>query len=125
MEHIVKLHGSSDKNGDNGPTGAGKTGSAQLLSDVRVTNGPHNMTFYMYRAQSDRDYPFENVNAADLPGVMWYLHNEVVGATPRKYNVTRILRYKVTTMPTRELYRRTHTQFAAFVAFDDGKCTTP
>jgi len=83
------------------------------------------MTFYMYRAQSNWDYPLENVNAGDLPGVMYYLHNEILGAAPRKYNITRILRYKITMKPTQEVFEHTNTQFGPFVAFDNGKCTSP
>jgi len=88
-------------------------------------NSPQLMTFYMYRAQSNWDYPLENVNAADLSGAMYYLHNEILGGQPRKYNITRILRYKVTTMPTREVFDSTNTQFGPFVAFDNGRCTSP
>jgi hypothetical protein len=33
----------------------------------------------VYRAQGETTYPPENVNVADLGGVMWYLHNEIVG----------------------------------------------
>jgi hypothetical protein len=68
---------------------------------------------YMYRAQSDADYPMENVNAADVLGVLWYLHNEVVSSCPRKNSITRILRLKVT-------FRK---PMMGFVAFDAGKCT--
>jgi len=83
------------------------------------------MTFYVYRAQSDDDYAPENVNVADLAGLMWYLHNEVVPSTPRKFAVTRILRYKITMQNTEEFYHRFPKQFGPFVAFDSGRCTAP
>jgi len=70
---------------------------------------------YMYRAQSDADYPMENVNAADLLGVLWYLHNEVVWMCPRKYSVTRVRRLRVTL----------RNKLAPYVAFDSGRCTVP
>jgi len=69
----------------------------------------------MYRAQSDVDYALENVNTADLAGLLWYLHNEVVTMCPRKYNITRVLRLKVT------LFR----PIIPYVAFDMGRCTVP
>jgi len=97
----------------------------QLRAELWRAQGPANMTFYLYRAQSDAEYPAENINAADLPGVMWYLHNEVVVSTPRKYGVTRILRFKVTVMNTQELFDATRTQFGSYVAFDSAKCTVP
>jgi hypothetical protein len=83
------------------------------------------MTFYMYRAQSDENYPTENVNMGDLPGVMWYLHNEVVVSTPRKFNVTRIIRFRVTMRATWEHSQVSHYQFGAYTAFDTGMCTVP
>eukprot|EP00437_Effrenium_voratum_P071196 CAMPEP_0181508576 /NCGR_PEP_ID=MMETSP1110-20121109/59821_1 /TAXON_ID=174948 /ORGANISM="Symbiodinium sp., Strain CCMP421" /LENGTH=210 /DNA_ID=CAMNT_0023637949 /DNA_START=112 /DNA_END=740 /DNA_ORIENTATION=- len=52
-------------------------------------------TFYMYRAVSDEVYPPLNTNVASLPGVLWYLHHEVVIQAPRKFQISRILRYKV------------------------------
>jgi len=102
-----------------------REGSAQLIDTTMDADNPLLMTFYMYRAQSDWDYPLENVNAADLPGVMYYLHNEVLGGQPRKYNTTRILRYKVTVKPTKEVFDSTNTQFGPFLAFDNGRCTSP
>jgi hypothetical protein len=83
------------------------------------------MSFYMFRARSDDNYPMTNVNMGDLPGVMWYLHNEVVVSTPRKYNVTRILRFRVTMQTTQENYASTGMQFSKYTAFDSGKCTVP
>lgn len=79
----------------------------------------------MYRAQSDAEYPMQNVNAANLAGVMWYLHNEIVESTPRKYGVTRVLRLKVTMMNTAELWFAHQAQFGPFVAFDQARCTVP
>lgn len=83
------------------------------------------MSFYMYRAQSDEDYPMENVNMGDLAGVMWYLHNEVMVSTPRKYNATRLMRFRVTMRTTPESYAQVQNQFGQFTAFDSGRCTVP
>lgn len=85
-----------------------------------TATSPISMTFYMYRSQDQHTYPLENVNMADLAGAMWYLHREVVASVPRKFNVSRILRYMVTMQNTPALYQRTQTQFGPFVAFDSG-----
>lgn len=75
----------------------------------------HLAVFYAYRAQSDATYPLENVNAADLGGVLWYLQNEVLTMCPRKYGITRVLRFRITT-------RR---PFVAYMAFDSARCSVP
>mmetsp|Transcript_16802 Transcript_16802/g.47994 ORF Transcript_16802/g.47994 Transcript_16802/m.47994 type:complete len:576 (+) Transcript_16802:80-1807(+) len=82
------------------------------------------MTFYMYRVANDEDYPINGVNMANLAGDMWYLHNEVVQHCPRKFNMERLLRFKVTTRATPELYGQGR-NFDSFVAFDQAKCTVP
>jgi len=79
----------------------------------------------MYRAQSEASYPLENINTADLAGVMWYLHNEVIVAQPRKYKIDRIKRYKVTVKNTWEFWNAHKRQFGAFVAYDAGRCSSP
>jgi len=105
------------------------TTTLQTLAAVTTTPPPQiqppapKLSFYMYRAQNDHDYPFENVNAADLAGVMSYLHNEVVGMTPRKFNITRVLRLKVTMQNTQKMVDALRNPFSPFVAFDSGKCT--
>mmetsp|Transcript_139816 Transcript_139816/g.446088 ORF Transcript_139816/g.446088 Transcript_139816/m.446088 type:complete len:378 (+) Transcript_139816:64-1197(+) len=98
----------------------------QLLThDAGDADGPRTITFYVYRSQDDSEYSLENVNVADLPGVMWYLHNEVIGSAPRKFFITRILRYKITMRSDDRLYESKHSHFGPFVAFDSGRCTVP
>mmetsp|Transcript_12513 Transcript_12513/g.34504 ORF Transcript_12513/g.34504 Transcript_12513/m.34504 type:complete len:453 (-) Transcript_12513:68-1426(-) len=94
-------------------------------TEWRKLHAPGQMVFYMYRAQSSKDYPPVNINTADLNGVLWYLHNEIVGMTPRKYEVKRILRFKVTVNNTEKLRNQVFHRFGAFVAFDSGRCTVP
>jgi len=81
--------------------------------------GAKTVSFYLYRAQSDQDYPMENVNAGDLPGVLWYLQHEVVTQCPRKYDISRVLRVNFTAK------LNAAGRFGPFVAFDSGKCTVP
>ncbi|CAJ1394467.1 unnamed protein product [Effrenium voratum] len=81
-------------------------------------------TFYMYRAVGDTVYPPMNVNAANLAGVMWYLHNEVVERTPRKFGITKIIRFKVQTRATQPLWEK-GMNFGVRFAFDSGQATGP
>merc|ERR1719193_2434209 len=74
---------------------------------------------------SSASYPMENVNVADLRGVLWYVHHEVVPGTPRKYHIDRIRRFLVRMKTTREFWNVHHRNFGPFSAFDGGRCSTP
>eukprot|EP00928_Gymnodinium_smaydae_P100171 TRINITY_DN9764_c0_g1_i1.p1 TRINITY_DN9764_c0_g1~~TRINITY_DN9764_c0_g1_i1.p1 ORF type:complete len:432 (-),score=49.28 TRINITY_DN9764_c0_g1_i1:136-1365(-) len=81
--------------------------------------------FYAYRAQSSKEYDLENVNMANIAGVMWYLHNEIVPDNcNRRFDIRRILRVKVKTTATPELWAK-QMNFGVRYAFDSGKCTGP
>jgi len=80
--------------------------------------------FYIYRAMSDTSFAPENVNAANAEGVMWYLHNEVVIFTPRKFSISRIVRFKVQYRAPQPLHDK-GMDFGVRYAFDSGKCTGP
>jgi hypothetical protein len=84
--------------------------------------GTPTYTFYMYRVSGDTDWPIENVNAASLGGVLWYLHNEVVTGKPRKFGITRMRRYKVQVAGTRALAKLNMT-FGVRFAWDTQECT--
>jgi len=77
----------------------------------------------MYRAQSDEDYSFSNVNAADVEGVLDYLHNEVVTSCPRKNKITRILRKKVTFAPNLSFKRNPSRMMSRWAQFQNGFMT--
>lgn len=85
--------------------------------------------FYTFRATSDAEekYPFGNINTGNMEGVMWYLMNEVVtwytdGARcPRKFNISKIKRFKVQTKVTKELFAE-NMHFGPRFAFDKGDC---
>lgn len=115
--------------------------------DERLNQGSSapTMTYYIYRSQGPAGtstYPFENVNAASLGGVMWYLHNEIIftchGAGgilgsrgggsgivgERKFNITRILRRKVTMKATQTLIEK-NMHFTVLHSYDAGQATGP
>lgn len=100
---------------------------ALLLPSTSATQ-----TFYVYRAQTHESFKpaLANVNAASLGAVLWYLHNEVVYKCPRrgsiyaKYDIIRILRYKVTHKPTQPLVER-GMHYGPFCAYDYAACTGP
>jgi len=101
-------------------------------------SGGADITFYMYRAKggSKSNYPAENVNTANIGAVMWYLHNEVIYVCDgggylstgswgdRKFQIDKIMRYKVTIKSTAPLLKK-NMNFSAFKAFDFGEATGP
>jgi len=97
--------------------------SAQFLTDMRGSKGPMAMTFYMYHTPGKDDKELQNVIAGDIPGMMWYLHNEVIGTAPRKHRISTIVRYKVTMRSSAKLYEERHAQFGPYVNFTSGRCT--
>lgn len=101
----------------------GAAGPAPELAPPAATPGPL-MTFYLYRVDNDQRYKLNGVNMANLLGDVWYLHNEVVFNCPRKFNISRLTRFKVTARATRELAGQGK-NFDHFVAFDKAKCTVP
>jgi hypothetical protein len=84
--------------------------------------GPPTYTFYMYRVTGATDWPLGNVNAANLGGVLWYLHNEVITAKPRKFGITHMRRFKVQMTGTRALEEMNMT-FGVRFAWDTQVCT--
>lgn len=95
-------------------------------ADYATENQP--MTLMLYRAQSQQDYPMRNVNVADLAGVMWYLHNEIMGFADaensiRHFNITRIIRFKAVVWNPKEFWDLYHTKFAPYIAYNAAKCS--
>ena len=90
------------------------------------------MIYYGYRAASSDEYPMENVNLANLEGVVMYLHHEVIwgDGNTRKFNIDRINRYRIAMKSTRAAFNApggpgwpqdVRPQFARFAAFDYGQ----
>mmetsp|Transcript_66668 Transcript_66668/g.171637 ORF Transcript_66668/g.171637 Transcript_66668/m.171637 type:complete len:551 (+) Transcript_66668:54-1706(+) len=98
-------------------------GTATATAAAGKSRDGEPLTFYVYRAQGGAGYPPENVNVADLAGVLWYLHREVVPATPRKYHIDRIKRFKISMLPTKEFWNVHHAMFGPFFSYDGGRCS--
>jgi hypothetical protein len=117
-------------------TTTGTTTGTQT-STITTTTTPHLFApeaplheFYMYRAIAEGGldhYSFGNLNTGNLDGVIWYLMNEVVTMytqgprCPRKFNISKIHRFKVMTRATRELFSENLNMGARF-SFDRGVC---
>jgi len=106
------------------PTPWAGEGDYAIVSDAPVLH------YYMYRVQNDEDYSPENQNMANIPGALWYLHNEIVwhhwlragtfASTPK----SRIERFLVFSRATQSLYKK-GMNFGVVNTYDLGKCTGP
>ena len=98
---------------------------------------PTRLNYYAYRAQ-DKDFShspehLESVDLGNLPGVLTYLHHEVVQYSRcwpnegpgiwRKFGIDRVTRYNVTSMCTAATISVSNPgrQFDKFVNYDGGK----
>ena len=81
--------------------------------------------FYMYRAQSRVTFEWGSMNLGTLPGVLKYLHTEIVPMNHpgnRLWSIDRILRFSVLVRnPGPTCFAKQH----VFAAFDSGRCTVP
>jgi len=78
----------------------------------------------MYRVTNGKEYPPLNVNTGNIAGVLWYLHHEVVVQYPRKFGISKVVRYKVKTKATKPLWDK-GMHFGVRMAFDKGEATGP
>ncbi|CAK9050482.1 unnamed protein product [Durusdinium trenchii] len=82
-------------------------------------------TFYVYRASSEEGSDLlDNINVGNLAGTLWYLQNEVVFVRPRKFNISKIVRYKISTKSTTPLYDL-GMNFGVRFAYDSAQCDGP
>lgn len=108
----------------------GRNNACQSGEKGRCVSAAPIMHYYMYRVQNDEDYSPENQNMANIPGALWYLHNEIVwhpwlragtyAATPK----TRIERFLVSSRASQELYDK-GMNFGVVNTYDLGKCSGP
>jgi len=111
---------------------------APSVGDGDPTNNPV-VELFMYRAQEfdgETPYAMENVNMADLPGVIQYIHREIIaehtiGAVDRrtgearaarKYDISAILRYRFL-VKNPDTLSGTSMDFNGYVTFDFGQAS--
>jgi len=89
------------------------------------------MKFYIYRVQSDENYAPENQNMGNIPGMLWYLHNEIVwhpnlkrSGTYFSTSKTRLEKFRIMVRPTQPLFHL-GMNFGVVNAFDSTRCTGP
>ena len=115
-----------------GPTTGGPLPPDYVAGGILKSNKPEAMIYYGYRAANGDKYSMENVNLANLEGVVMYLHHEVIwgSGNTRKFGIDRINRYRIAMKSTKAAFnaaggpgwpRDVRPQFANFAAFDYGK----
>mmetsp|Transcript_14857 Transcript_14857/g.41057 ORF Transcript_14857/g.41057 Transcript_14857/m.41057 type:complete len:280 (-) Transcript_14857:16-855(-) len=108
------------------PTPAPTPPPASLL---KPSNAPL-LTFYMYRVQSEENWPLTNKNTGNIAGMLWYLHNEVVWHSGGRHGtyfthpVTRLVKFKIQMRATQPLYDL-GMNFGVVNTMDSNKCTGP
>ncbi|CAK9023913.1 Hypothetical protein SCF082_LOCUS16396 [Durusdinium trenchii] len=88
------------------------------------------LDFYMYRSQTDENYSPVNQDMANIGGMLWYMHNEIIwhhwirvgsfSSIPK----TRIEQWRVKMRPTCALWKK-GMAFGIVNTYDIGKCTGP
>ena len=103
--------------------------------DILRSDRTEAVTYYAYRATNKDDFPIENVNLANLEGIMMYLQHEVISqdgkGSYRKFNIDRIRRYRISMKSTTQVLSLKPTdvnwptgvkpQYTTFSAFDWGQ----
>jgi len=83
------------------------------------------LTFYMYYAQGGETQVLANVNAANLPGIMWYVQNTIASEkTTVAVGFSVIRRLRVQMRATQELLDQGMT-FSSRVIYESGECMKP
>lgn len=88
------------------------------------------MTYYVYRVQSDENWPLTNKNAGNIAGMLWYLHNEIVWhkggrfGTYFSHPVTRLVKFKIQMRATQALHDL-GMNFGVVNTMDSNKCSGP
>lgn len=105
-----------------------KDGPFMPYKPTKALEEPSNateLTFYVYRASSEEgDQYLDNINVGNLAGTLWYIHNEVVFERPRKFNISKLIRYKIHTKATTPLWEL-GMNFGARFAYDSAQCAGP
>lgn len=109
-----------------------------LLALAGFASSTASVEVYMYRAQkASSAYAMENVDMADLPGVMKYIHTKAIvehtqspDRSARKYDMSEIARYRFLVKNPDEIVNTNqppmqNVDFSQFINFEYGQGTNP